>query len=85
MQAVVGNQSYFRVLLNDRRSIPFLTPASTMSLYQATQNIQKHAARFNYSYLTMLGEYDEVVSNKLAARWHEKTPAHLEKELVVFD
>jgi hypothetical protein len=47
---------------------------STLSLLKGIQNLQKHSKRFNYSYLLMMGEYDDVVSNKMAEKWHMSTP-----------
>ena len=85
MQVISKNQPYFRTLVSDRRSVPFLTLPSTLSFLKAINNLQQHAAHFSYPYLMLLGEFDQVISNKEASRWHSNTPGTLDKSKVFLE
>ena len=76
---------YIRSLATDRKNTPLLNAESILSLKSGIENLQKHPKQFNYSYLMMLGEYDDVVKNPMAETWHSKTPATLpDKRKIVF-
>lgn len=84
IHSVSINKPYMHSLLQDRKAIPFLNSESTLSLLAGTQNLQKHSKRFAYSYLLMMGEYDDVVSNTKAEDWHMSTPELEDKQRIMF-
>jgi hypothetical protein len=55
-----------QTLLTNKKAMPFLNSTVAISFQKALDNLQKHASRFNFNYLLMMGEYDWVVNNRLS-------------------
>jgi esterase/lipase len=73
-----------RHMMTTRKCNPLLNSESVLSLLRGTQNLQKHVKIFNYSYLLMLGEQDDIISQNVAIRWHNSTRDFEDKHMKIF-
>ena len=56
-----------------KKCIPLIDVNGILSFLEAIDNLQKNADKFQYPFTMMLGEYDDVISNRGAIKWYKNT------------